>query len=198
MERAMNKKKMMKWMNRIATSVLFVLLISVALMVFVTKVSGGEPTVFGYQLKTVLSGSMEPDIQTGSVIAVKPGGDMTRFTENDVITFSEENQALITHRVIDVVRSGEHTMYQTKGDNNNSPDRELVRSENVVATYTGFTIPYLGYLVNFAASKNGALLMLIPGILLLIYSSYTIWTALTKLEYEQKKNQAEKEKQLSS
>lgn len=34
----------------------------------------GEPQVFGYQLKTVLSGSMEPEIKTGSIIAVKPGG----------------------------------------------------------------------------------------------------------------------------
>lgn len=172
----------MKWMNNIATGVLFLLIISVAVMVMITKFSGGEPQVFGYQLKTVLSGSMEPDIKTGSIIAVKPGGDMTRFQENDVITFQDEDQKLVTHRIIEVVQSGENMLYRTKGDNNNSPDANPVLSDNVVAVYTGMTVPYIGYLINFAQSQNGAFLLLIPGLLLLVYAVYTIWKALSDLE----------------
>lgn len=169
-------------MNNIATGVLFLLIISVAVMVMITKFSGGEPQVFGYQLKTVLSGSMEPDIKTGSIIAVKPGGDMTRFQENDVITFQDEDQKLVTHRIIEVVQSGENMLYRTKGDNNNSPDANPVLSDNVVAVYTGMTVPYIGYLINFAQSQNGAFLLLIPGLLLLVYAVYTIWKALSDLE----------------
>lgn len=195
------KKQVMKWTNRIATSLLFVLLISVALMVTITKVSGGEPKFFGYQLKTVLSGSMEPGIQTGSIIAVEPGGDMTRFTENDVITYRNDEQTLVTHRIVEVIQSGEHTMYVTKGDNNNDADLNPVLSENVVAEYSGFTIPYVGYIVNVAQSKNGAFLLIIPGLLLLMYATFTIWTTLTKLEVAQKEKTSEpveREKRLSS
>ena len=65
------KEKIMKWINNIVSGILMILLISVASVVVITKVSGGEPQLFGYQLKTVLSGSMEPGIQTGSIIAVK-------------------------------------------------------------------------------------------------------------------------------
>ena len=64
-------------------------------MVFIvisSKTSEGAPQILGYQLKTVLSGSMEPGIKTGSIIAVKAGGDMTRFQENDVITFVQEKE----------------------------------------------------------------------------------------------------------
>lgn len=160
-------------------------------MVAITKFSGGEPQVFGYQFKTVLSGSMEPDIKTGSIIAVKPGGDMTRFKENDVITFKEEDEKLITHRIIEVTESSENTLYRTKGDNNNAPDLNPVLSDNVVAHYTGFTVPYVGYFISFAQSQNGAFLLLIPGILLLCYSGFIIWRAISEINMVQEGRRGE-------
>ncbi|GGB45405.1 signal peptidase I [Virgibacillus dakarensis] len=175
-------KKVWKWLNNITTVLLFTILIGMLAVVIISKFSGGEPGIFGYQLKTVLSGSMEPGIKTGSIIAVKPGGDMTRFKENDVITFQADEKTVITHRIVDVTKSGEHTIYQTKGDNNNAPDMDPVLSENVVGEYTGFTIPYVGYFSNFVQSKNGAFLLLIPGILLLGYSIFIIWKTLSEVE----------------
>lgn len=176
-------KKVLKWINHIVTGILVVVFIVFAAFVLLNKFSGGEPSIFGYQLKTVLSGSMEPAIKTGSIIAVKPGGDMTRFKEGDIITFMDEERRLVTHRIIEVVQSGDQTMYRTKGDNNNAPDQNLVMSGNVVAEYTGFTIPYLGYISEFIQSKNGILVtVILPGVLLLIYAIYTIWTAFRQLD----------------
>ncbi len=183
----MSLKQVKKWVSRITTYVLFAALIVMAVVVVSSKASGGEPEIAGYQLKTVLSGSMEPGIQTGSLIAVKPDGDMKRFKDGDVITFMDKEEKLITHRITEVMASGEQVMYRTKGDNNNAEDLEPVLSENVVAEYTGFTIPYLGYLVNFAQSRNGAFLLLIPGILLLCYSGLTIWRTLGEIEKQNKK-----------
>ncbi|MCR8850478.1 signal peptidase I [Rossellomorea sp. SC111] len=174
----------------LSTSITVVLYAVLFIMIFVvvsSKAAGGEPQFFGYQIKTVLSGSMEPGIQTGSIIAVKPGGDMTRFEKGDVITFKEKENILITHRVLEVTKSGDHVMYKTKGDNNDAPDLEPVLSENVVAQYKGFTIPYIGYLMNFMNSKNGALMLIIPGILLLLYSGYTIWKAISTIDLTSKK-----------
>ena len=58
-------------------------------------------------------------------------------------------------------------MYETKGDNNNAADTEPVLSENVVAQYADFTIPYIGYFIDFAQSKEGGAILLIgPGMLL--------------------------------
>jgi len=183
-------QKIKKWVNNIVSGILMVLLISVATVVVISKVSGGEPQVFGYQLKTVLSGSMEPGIQTGSIIAVKLAEDKNDFKEGDVITFLAEEDILITHRITEVVKSGDSVLYRTKGDNNNAEDMNPVISDNVVAEYTGFTIPYVGYFVNFSQSKNGALLLLIPGFLLLIYSAFTIWKVLSVIELRPK-NQVE-------
>jgi len=182
----MNKKKIMKWINSIVSTILMVLLISVAVVVVISKASGGEQQIFGYQLKSVLSGSMEPGIQTGSIIAVKLAEDKTKFKVGDVITFMEED-ILITHRITEVNKSADSVLYRTKGDNNNAEDMNPVLSDNIVAEYTGFTIPYVGYFVNFSQSKNGALLLLIPGFLLLIYSAFTIWKVLSQIELPQKK-----------
>lgn len=181
----MKKKTLFKWVNGIISSVLMIVLFAVAALVVINKASGGEPEVFGYQVKTVLSGSMEPDIQTGSIIAVEPieGDERNELKNGDVITFMESEEKLVTHRIIDVKGSGENVIYTTKGDNNNAPDTNPVLAENVVAVYDGFTIPYLGYISSFAQSPNGSIaFLIIPGFLMLGYSIIIIWRALRELD----------------
>ncbi len=76
---------------------------------------------------------------------------------------------------MEIVESGDHTLYRTQGDNNNAPDNQLVQHENIVAIYDGVTIPYIGYLVNFMQNPlNSALLLIIPGIFLIGYGFYTV------------------------
>lgn len=180
----------LKWINRIVTSILVLLLVSVAGIVLSTKLTNGEPEVFGYQLKTVLSGSMEPIIQTGSIIAVKSVNDVERenLQKGDVITFIEENR-LVTHRIVELIQTDSRIQYITKGDNNNAPDTNPVLAENVKAVYNGFTIPQMGYFINFAQSPNGSILfMIIPGFLLLGYSILSILKTLRHLEDKYKNN----------
>ncbi|WML40252.1 signal peptidase I [Neobacillus sp. OS1-2] len=181
----MNKVK--KWLSNIVTIILFMILIVMLYVVISSKLSGGEPQAFGYELKTVLSGSMEPGIKTGSIIAVKPGGDMTRFTKGDVITFRSEDNVIVTHRITDVLKEGDQISYKTKGDNNKSGDLNSVPSYKVLAEYNGFTIPFLGYFADYTKSKmGGALLLIIPGLLLLAYSGISIWKAISQLEKKSK------------
>jgi signal peptidase len=174
-------------MNTFVSGLLMVLLITVAAMFTYTKLSGGEPEIFGYQLKTVLSGSMEPEIQTGSIIAVETVEDGSGFAEGDVITFMEAQDKLITHRVVEVNESSDGVIYTTKGDNNNAPDSSPVLAENVLASYSGVTVPYAGYIINFAQTPNGALVFLVlPGVLMVGYSAISIWRALGELEKTKK------------
>lgn len=167
------------------STLMFIVFLLVVVAVLVSKASGGEPAFFGYQIKTVLSGSMEPGIQTGSIIALKPGGDMNRFQKGDVITFMSPENILITHRVTNVELNNAigQVSYTTKGDNNDAADMTPVSSTNVVGQYTGFTIPFVGYAMNFAVSKAGSvLLMIIPGLMLFLYALYTMWKTISNLE----------------
>ncbi|PLR99285.1 signal peptidase I SipW [Bacillus sp. T33-2] len=175
------------WISRLISYLLLATLLFMAFVVISSKASGGEPSILGYQLKTVLSGSMEPGIKTGSIIAIKPGGDMARFQTGDVITFMDGPDRLITHRVEEVKGEGKQIQYITKGDNNDAADPTPVLSENVVGEYKGLTIPFIGYGMNFAQSKEGAaLLLVLPGALLLIYSGFTIWKAIREVEATKK------------
>lgn len=186
----MKAKVIKKWVSNIITILLAGLLIFMLSIVISSKAAGGEPQVFGYQLKTVLSGSMEPGIKTGSIIAVKIAGETDKFKKSDVITFKMDEQNLATHRIVEVIKSGNQVMYRTKGDNNKTEDLDPVLSQNVVAEYKDFTIPYLGYFMNFAQSKNGNLLLLVlPGLLLLAYSAFTIWRTISQLEIKGKEGE---------
>lgn len=179
------KKLILKWTNRIITGLLMILLVGVAITVLSTKLTGGDPEVFGYQLKTVLSGSMEPGIQTGSIIAIQSvtEGEKGKFEKGDVITFMEEDNKLITHRITDVTSTESGVLYTTKGDNNNAEDRNPVLADNIVGVYKGLTVPFIGYLINFAQSPNGSIaFMIIPGFLMLGYSGITIWKTIRQLD----------------
>ena len=177
----------MKWLSRGLTCLLALLLFFMITVTLLSRTAGGVPMILGHQLKTVLSGSMEPKIQTGSIIAVKPGGDMTQLKEGQIITFRQVKNAaaiLVTHRIVKAVplATGQ-TQYVTKGDNNDGPDPEPLLSDNVTAVYSGFTVPYAGYFLDFARSKSGtALMMILPGLLLLGYSVLNIWKGLKSLE----------------
>ncbi|MGZ7440847.1 signal peptidase I SipW [Paenibacillus sp. TH7-28] len=174
-----------KWLGNALTILMVAAFITVAGSVVMSKMSGSGPSFYGYQLKTVLSGSMEPSIPTGSIVAIKPGGDMTRFAAGDVITFRADEEKLITHRIVEVI-SNEQTgqlLYRTKGDNNDAADLEPVDPANITGVYTGFTVPYAGYVLNFAGTKLGNVtLLIIPGVLLFLYALASLWKVISALE----------------
>lgn len=185
----MSGKRLLKVINHAISTILFIVLLLSLFLVISTKASGGEPSLFGYQIKTVLSGSMEPDIKTGSILSIKEVDDPTDFQTGDVITFRTEDDILITHRIVEVNQAGQS--YVTKGDANDGADSEPVMAENIIGSYTGFTVPYVGYIMNFANSKEGtALLLVIPGILLIIYSAVTIWKTFRQIDHGKEEAQA--------
>ncbi|NGP44504.1 signal peptidase I [Bacillaceae bacterium SIJ1] len=162
--------------------------ITVAIMFILTKAGQGEASLFGYQFKVVLSGSMEPTMQTGSVIAVEPVKSDADIGVQDIVTFITPEEQLVTHRIIEERSEG---VFLTKGDNNDAADAELLRSENITATYAGFTIPLLGYLIMFMKSNWGPVVMLIvPGIILIAHAIFTAWSIIRELERKAKGNEA--------
>ena len=82
-------------------------------------------------------------------------------------------------------------MYETKGITT-TPDLEPVLAENVVGKYADITVPYVGYLLNYANSKAGAaLLLIIPGVFLLGYSAISIFGAIRSIDGEKKDKKVE-------
>lgn len=181
----MSGKKIGRFVNTVMTFLMFLVLITILLMVLSMRASGGEANLFGYQLKTVLSGSMEPDIPTGSVIAMKETQPNYQYKTNEIITFRTNEEKIVTHRIEQVQE--DNKSYITKGDANDAADLEPVRQENIVGVYSGFMIPYLGYITNFVHSGQGtALFLVIPGIGLVVYAFLLFRRALCLVKQEKK------------
>lgn len=106
-----------------------------------------------YRVLSVLSGSMEPEISTGSAVIVAPA---TNYKIGDIITFGEggKTKMTITHRINEINETDGRIVYATKGDSNNTPDRETVPAENVIGK-VWFSIPHLGYLIDFIRKPGG-------------------------------------------
>lgn len=111
------------------------------------------PKVFGFHIYTVISGSMEPAIPTGSLVYVHyedPGS----IQKQDVIAFYGQNAdgSIITHRVV----SNSEAMGQfiTKGDANKEKDMNPVSYENYIGKVT-LSVPVIGGIAQAATGTFG-------------------------------------------
>lgn len=175
----------MKWVSNIVSVLMLLILIILIYYTVSSKMNGGKPHIFGYEMLTVLSGSMEPGIPTGSVIGVKPVEDTASLQVGDVITFkaNASSDMLITHRIIEVQGEGNSLQFITRGDNNDARDPDPVLASNVVAKYENIVIPYIGYLFSFSKTKLGIiLLMIFPGAILILSQIISVIRMIVKMD----------------
>ncbi|GJI58443.1 signal peptidase I W [Bacillus altitudinis] len=166
-------KKWMKMSGSILYALVFTMMIVCIIVVLSSRTTGGDPQIFGYEFKQVLSGSMEPEFSTGSLIVVKHVTSPETLKKGDIITFqTKQDQSFVTHRIVGVKGKGVNKAFETKGDHNMYQDGTLVKANQVTAQYTGVNIPYAGKLLSYAGTSAGtALLLIIPGVMLLVYST---------------------------
>ena len=151
----------------------FIVLIAVLLIVSIPPITGN------FKVMTVISGSMEPAIKTGSVVVVKPVSD---YNIGDVITFGpySKTKAPTSHRIFDIKVVNGQPVYITKGDVNNAPDTREIKKSDILGKVL-FSAPYLGYAVDFAKKPLGfALIIIVP-------AAVIIFDEAKKIIYEVKK-----------
>ncbi|MGI6363834.1 MAG: signal peptidase I [Bacillota bacterium] len=152
---------------------LLVLLCALVFLLVQSRISGGPPTVSGYRLFAVLSGSMSPEFETGSLVVVKPV-DPAALHVGDIITFGNADGQLVTHRIIGIENDGDLS-FITKGDANEVADSEPVPAHRVVGMMA-LAIPWLGRILVFSQTKKGILLMIaIPSLLILVLEARSLW-----------------------
>ncbi len=153
--------KSFKTVWNIITTVLIVIIVLIAIALAGVR-------LFGFQVYTVLSGSMEPTYHVGSLIYVQKT-DPKDVQVGDPITFVLNEQLTVaTHRVvgIDVDEQGV-IRFQTKGDANASADGNKVHQNNLIGKPV-FTIPYLGYVATFIQNKPGMYIAIAAGAVLIL------------------------------
>jgi len=139
----------------------FIVVIALLLIFSVLPISGN------YKVMVVKSGSMEPKIKQGGIVIVKPAAD---YKIGDIITFGpySKTKSPVTHRIYDIKIVDGQPVYITKGDANNAPDSGEVKKRDVLGKVL-FSLPYLGYAVDFAKKPLGfALIIIVPSLLIII------------------------------
>lgn len=140
----------------IASTVLVVIVVIFAILLVGVR-------LFGVQVYSVISGSMEPEYPVGSLIYVKKA-DPSEIEVNDVITYVLPNEMPSTHRVIGIDQ--EKQLFYTKGDANEIEDSPT-HFKNLIGKPV-FMIPYLGYVAHFIQQPPGMYIAIAAGAILLI------------------------------
>jgi signal peptidase len=120
--------------------------------------------LFGIQVYSVISGSMEPEFPVGSLIYVKKVEPST-IEVDDVITYVLPSETPSTHRVVRI--DEENQLFYTKGDANETEDGAPVHFKNLIGTPV-FKIPYLGYVAYYIQHPPGMYIAIAAGAVLLI------------------------------
>lgn len=127
------------------------------------------PNVGGVLPLIVLTDSMYPQIESGDLIICK-----TISAENvkveDVISFFDpagNGTSIVTHRVVEIVEQNGETFFRTRGDNNNTEDKDLVPAEKLVGLYKT-RIPGAGNIAMFMQTTTGLIVCVLLPILLLV------------------------------
>lgn len=153
--------------------ILNTLVIGVVALVAALSLATMLPIPGKVQVKIVQSGSMEPVLHTGSIVVIHPEAS---YAVGDIVTFGADTpaHAPTTHRILSARTEGSQLYFTTKGDANEDADSAEAPASSVIGRVL-FTVPYLGYLIDFARKPVGfVLLVVVPAALIVLYEAWSI------------------------
>ena len=150
----------------------FMLICNIVIVVKGNVSPDRPPSVLGVTPLVVLSGSMSGDapdhIEDGDLIFVKPV-KAADLKVGDVITYME-GSTVVTHRIIEITTDEDgKLLFTTKGDFNNTADKDPVHEDDLVGIYTA-RIPKVGDLAIFMQTPLGMILFI--GVPLVAFVGY--------------------------
>jgi signal peptidase len=129
------------------------------------------PGVAGHRTLTVVSGSMEPTLETGSVVLDEVISPL-EARPGDILTFNDpQRRRLLTHRLRRMRVEGGMAHMVTQGDANDAPERWSVAVGGEIGRVK-YHVPKVGHLRAFVTRRDvrlgllGAVFLL--GVLLLV------------------------------
>lgn len=164
--------------------------ISMLLIALAIGVAAITLPVFGNNALIVRSGSMQPTIKVGDLVAVQSQQGFVapqdlaipNYRIGDIIAFkNQQNSKIITtHRIVGTEIKDGKVFYQTKGDANNAADQALIPQENVIGN-AQYSVTSIGRIFAFARSKIGLGLMVIfPALTVIIIELVNIISEIKK------------------
>ena len=168
--------------------ILFIVIVTVGITIIYKSYSEPNkiPSVFGWKPFIVLSGSMEDTIMPGDLIFTQEI-DALELKEGDIISFRTNKYTVITHRIINIVDEEGERKYYTKGDNNNSADKDPICNDQIEGIYR-YRIPKLGEIALNLQKPIGIVICISLPLIIVLIAQFA--------DYKRKEREAkEKEKE---
>ncbi len=171
--------KKAKIVKRICSALWWLLVVSLVILlvtVLGAKMQGKVPSLCGYSVLHIITGSMEDTIPTGSYILVKKTAPED-VQKEDIISFYSEERAIYglpnTHRVKDIVQGDKGLEFVTKGDANPSNDTVNAKEEKLIGVY----VMSLDIITNFDSFlTNGGMIWIIIVLWIMMLVLVTLMT----------------------
>lgn len=179
----MKKNKVFRIINLIKNIIcwtLIVVLVFTLVVFFTARINGSTPSVFGYSIYRVSSGSMEPELKVGDIILDKVVENPEDLKVGDVITFKSDDYGdlLVTHKVIKApYEDNGKLMLQTKGVANELEDKPI--STDKVKGIMICKVDYLDTVYNVFLSPWGLLILIALIVIIFFDEIITIVKILT-------------------
>lgn len=165
--------KTIKICKGLISTVLFLILSLIVFFLLQSRLAGTGPSIMGHSLYAVLSGSMSPAFNTGSLLAVSPV-DPAQLQEGDIIAFARSGGEIVSHRIVGIENEN-GLNFITQGDANDVEDSGTVAANQVIGA-VALAIPWLGRILVFSQTKQGLLLMIvIPASVVLALEARSLW-----------------------
>ena len=188
---AKKKTKVLSKILTILSYIVMAILVVIIIMTVISKINNKVPSLFGYSVLKIQTGSMETTLPTGSYIVVKKT-DAKDVKVGDIITFYSTDPTISgmpnTHRVIGIKtdESGK-LIFQTKGDNNAIEDKYPADEDSLIGVYQ--TRLALVSTLSSAFGGNGTVVVII----LVGVAIGCIWMAIGMLKEKSSDESEEKE-----
>jgi signal peptidase len=170
-------KIMKKAFTVLISLVLWLIILLAALYAFTTLATRDDSKVTnlaGYTPMIVQTDSMSPTFDSGDLILIKTC-DPASLEVGDIITFHtiiNNEYALNTHRIEEIISEDGTRSYVTKGDNNDISDTHIIADGDIVGKYIG-RLPKVGRVMDVLSSSIGFLVIIVlPMLLFFIYQVY--------------------------
>lgn len=157
--------------------IIFLFFISIYHFINLKILKNDIAPVCGYTILEVASGSMQPTIEVGDLIIINTKDK--NYKKNDIITFYDEDNNLVTHRIISISKN----TIITKGDYNNTNDKGIT-PDKIIGKYI-FKISSMGKILKILKNPLVTAIVLIISFLFCVLTSTDTNIAVDSIEEQE-------------
>lgn len=170
-EKVQKEKQRVQWIGKVISAIMYIILIPMIIFNFTLIIKSflkpnKTPDFLGFKSFVIVSGSMEPTIMKGDAIFVKEVAEQ-EIKNNDIISFTQ-GKTNVTHRIVEITEENGKKIYTTKGDNNNTEDKDKITYEQIEGKYQ-FKINQFGIVTQILKSKTTLIILILAIILISCY-----------------------------